>query len=183
MLTSLEEKDSQIYGITYHVSGRDKILKALEALGIREVVLGGYSSMLMDFYPASNEWCSRKPSCKVVLYIALPSNELYCGDERESEFDIAKCVSQCEGICGPNSEYVLKLAEFTRRNFPDVSEPHLYEIERHLRVLINQKTSKHVQKTQSSPKNISICSEQEDTNGLRTQIESLRSAKVKVATA
>jgi len=132
VLTSIEDTNGTIYGVTYHVSGRDRIQKALEALGLREVVLGGYSTMMMDFYPATNDYSSREPSCKVVLYIAVASNDLYCGDLNESELEIAKRVSTCTGFCGPNSEYIFKVAKFMMEEFPDIEEPHLYKITFHL---------------------------------------------------
>ncbi|XP_075245376.1 glutathione-specific gamma-glutamylcyclotransferase 1-like isoform X2 [Convolutriloba macropyga] len=138
VLTSIEDEDGKIYGITYHVTGRDRILRALEALGLREVVLGGYTSMMMDFYPATNEYSSREPSCQVVLYIALPSNELYCGDLNESEFEIAKRVAMTSGFCGPNSDYIFKLADFMKEKFPDIEEPHLYEIDFYLAQFVRE---------------------------------------------
>ena len=93
--------------------------------------------MLIDFFPASDSCISPQPSCKAVLYVALPHNELYGGYKPEEE--IARQVSNCAGVSGRNSEYILKLAEFMRLHFPSVQEEHLYKIEYWVKVFDAQK--------------------------------------------
>ena len=39
----------------------------------------------------------------------------------------------CSGATGHNVEYVLRLADWFRLNFPDVMDDHLFTIETHIR--------------------------------------------------
>ena len=136
-MTAIEDEDSIIHGVAYHVTGDERKKKALESLGIRENLLGGYNTMLIDFYPATNTYTSPIPSCKAVLYVALPQNVLYAGPQPEEE--IARIVSNCAGVSGPNSEYILKLTKFMKIYFPSAQEDHLYKIESWVKYYDTQK--------------------------------------------
>lgn len=63
-----------------------------------------------------------------IVYIATHENEAYLGPATER--NIARQIASARGPSGPNSEYLLGLAEALRElGKPD---PHVFEIERHL---------------------------------------------------
>lgn len=67
-------------------------------------------------------------SAEGIVYIATHENEAYLGPA--SEHDIARQIAGARGPSGPNSEYLLELAQALRElGKPD---PHVFEIERHL---------------------------------------------------
>ena len=67
-------------------------------------------------------------SIEGIVYIATHENAAYLGPA--SELDIARQIACAHGPSGPNSEYLLKLAQALRElGKPDA---HVFEIERHL---------------------------------------------------
>ncbi|PAU82189.1 gamma-glutamylcyclotransferase [Halovibrio salipaludis] len=68
-----------------------------------------------------------------LVYIATEDNAAWLGPA--SEAAIARHVAASEGPSGPNSEYVLELAEALRAM--GVDDPHVYAIERHLRAVLD----------------------------------------------
>ncbi|CAG2123046.1 unnamed protein product, partial [Medioppia subpectinata] len=89
----------------------------------RESSLGGYSTVITQFYPRD----PRDDPFPVLVYIALPCNQLFMGS---ASLDvIAKDIALSAGICGPNVEYLAKLTAFMRIHLPDESDDHLYRLE------------------------------------------------------
>ena len=70
-------------------------------------------------------------SAEGIVYIATHDNAAYLGPA--SERDIARQIAGASGPSGPNSEYLLRLAQALRElGKPDA---HVFEIERHLAAL------------------------------------------------
>jgi cation transport regulator ChaC len=67
-------------------------------------------------------------SAEGLVYIATHENAAYLGPA--SERDIALQIASARGPSGPNSEYLLELAKALRAL--GKSDPHVFEIERHL---------------------------------------------------
>lgn len=102
--------------------------EVLTALDIREK--GGYEQRWVQCHHP--ERADEVVSPAALCYIALPSNEEYAGPA--SEEAIAHHVSTCHGPSGPNSEYVIKLAECLR--LLRVNDDHVYAIEAALKAIM-----------------------------------------------
>ncbi|RWS17783.1 Cation transport regulator-like protein 1 [Dinothrombium tinctorium] len=89
----------------------------------RESALGGYATKITTFYPRD----PKEEPFAVLVYIALPSNSLYLGADSPSK--MAKDIAESWGTCGPNVEYLAKLAAFMRLNVPNVCDDHLFTLE------------------------------------------------------
>lgn len=110
------------WGVAYKVE-KSQIEQSLQYLNMREVVLGGYITEMVEFIPKEED---QGPHLALV-YIATSSNPIYLGPA--SEADIAAQIAACSGKAGPNIEYLLRLAEFMRLSCPQVEDQHLFTIE------------------------------------------------------
>lgn len=96
---------------------------SLKYLNIREVVLGGYITKMVEF-------CTREENEKPLLalvYIATSDNPVYLGPASPGE--IGAQIASCRGQTGHNIEYLLRLTEFMRLYCPEVEDEHLFSIE------------------------------------------------------
>ncbi len=66
-----------------------------------------------------------------LIYIATPDNEAFLGPATEA--DIARQIAEAKGPSGPNSAYLLELAQALRELGED--DPHVFAIEQHLLAL------------------------------------------------
>ncbi len=69
-----------------------------------------------------------------VVYIAAVDNEAWLGDAPLNE--MAEQIAQAQGPSGPNSEYVIELAEGLRRM--KIEDQHVYDLERELRAVLGR---------------------------------------------
>ena len=98
---------------------------------------GGYTLHDVQFYPKDTKIIK----FPVYVYIATESNEEFLGDAPMT--DIAKQIATSHGPSGPNSEYLLNLAETVREM--GVEDEHLFELEKRVsEELINNKFLKSV---------------------------------------
>lgn len=97
--------------------------ESLQYLNIREVMLGGYITEIVEFIPKEK---SHSPLLALV-YIATSDNPIYLGPA--SDMEIADQISTCRGKTGHNIEYLLRLADFMRLCCPGVEDDHLFSIE------------------------------------------------------
>jgi cation transport regulator ChaC len=67
-------------------------------------------------------------SVEGLVYIATHENAAYLGPA--TEYEIARQIASAQGPSGPNSEYLLELAQALRELGMD--DPHVFEIEKHL---------------------------------------------------
>lgn len=121
-----------VWGAAYHLCGSNQIKLALDHLGLRECLLGGYAIRSLVFTerisPSSNDLPRKFP---VLTFIAMPSNSLYLGPVDLDS--LARQVIGCEGSCGTNIEYVFRIAEFIHTNIPEEKDEHLFVLERKIR--------------------------------------------------
>jgi cation transport regulator ChaC len=82
----------------------------------------GYLRLVTDIHFADGS------SVEGLVYIATHENAAYLGPASERE--IARQIAKSRGPSGPNSEYLLELAKALRQL--GKSDPHVFEIERHL---------------------------------------------------
>ncbi len=116
VLTLIEAPGSRCAGMAYQVTPA-----TFEHLDHREK--NGY---LRVFTPL--HWLSEAGETQGVLYLASADNEAYLGPDTEAA--IAAHIARSHGPSGPNSEYVLQLAQALR----DMNEQdeHVFAIEREL---------------------------------------------------
>jgi len=117
--TLVEEREAVTHGMAMELKGEE----ALDYLNNREMTLGGYIQRISTFYPTS---CSIPPF-PVLVFIATPQSKHWLGPS--SHRSIAKQVVGSTGPSGHNVEYVLKLAQWLRKTFPEVWDDHLYTLE------------------------------------------------------
>lgn len=110
------------WGVAYEVTG-SQIEDSLQYLNMREVVLGGYITEMVEFIP------KEKPHAPLLalVYIATSDNPIYLGPA--SDVEIASQIAISQGNTGPNIEYLVRLAEFMRLYCPGVEDEHLFSIE------------------------------------------------------
>lgn len=110
--------------MAYEVVGRDYILKALGYLNKRETALGGYTTLVEDFYSRNGELR------KVLIYTATSDNELYLGPCDMAT--MAMEITTANGHAGSNVEYVIRLAEYVRKHIPEDNDVHLFTLEKYI---------------------------------------------------
>ena len=109
-----------VWGAAYELVGKEMIKGALDHLGMRECLLGGYISLMTPFYERS---ATNKPR-SVLVFTATPANSLFLG---AAPLDaLAKQVISCSGPCGHNIQYVTRLANYMTQHIPEEKDPHLF---------------------------------------------------------
>ena len=116
VVTLIERPGASCKGMAYRVSPG-----VFEHLDVREK--NGY---LRFATPMVFDDGSR---CEGLVYIATEDNEAFLGHAPDA--DIARQIAGAHGPSGPNSEYLLRLAESLRTL--GASCPHTFSIENHLR--------------------------------------------------
>ncbi|KAJ8654403.1 hypothetical protein O0I10_009973 [Lichtheimia ornata] len=97
----------------------------------------GYTVHTVDIYSAEDD---QKPAVKdALVYIATTDNEAYVGPAPLEQ--IAKQVYETYGPSGWNAEYLLNLAEALREISPEARDDHLFDLERLVKDLINNKST------------------------------------------
>ncbi|XP_035530114.1 glutathione-specific gamma-glutamylcyclotransferase 1-like isoform X1 [Morone saxatilis] len=122
VVTLVEDQEACTWGVAYEVTD-SQIEESLQYLNMREVVLGGYITEMVEFIPKEK---GQAPLLALV-YIATSDNPIYLGPASDKE--IAAQIAVCRGNTGHNIEYLVRLAEFMRLYFPEVEDEHLFSIE------------------------------------------------------
>ena len=122
VLTLIEAPGARCAGMAYQVTPA-----TFEHLDHREK--NGY---LRVFTPL--HWLSEAGETQGVLYLASADNEAYLGPDTEAA--IAAHIARSHGPSGPNSEYVLELAQALRAM--NEQDEHVFAIERELLRLLKR---------------------------------------------
>lgn len=122
VVTLVEDDDACTWGVAYEVTG-SQIEESLKYLNVREAVLGGYVTKVVDFVPRGEG----QPCHLALVYIATADAANYLGPADDQE--IAAQIAVCKGKAGHNIEYLLRLAQFMRQQCPEVEDHHLFSIE------------------------------------------------------
>ncbi|KAL7380961.1 hypothetical protein ABVT39_026522 [Epinephelus coioides] len=120
--TLVEDQEACTWGVAYEVSD-SQIEESLQYLNMREVVLGGYTTEMVEFIPKEKG----QGAMLALVYIATSDNPTYLGPASDKE--IAAQIAICRGNTGHNIEYLVRLAEFMRLCCPEVEDEHLFSIE------------------------------------------------------
>lgn len=133
--TLIDDEKGVTWGCAYKIVGD----AALEYLKERECTLGGYATRYTKFYPRVARENSEitGEAFPALLYIATPTNMHWKGEESLSH--IAKEIVESSGPSGHNVEYLVKLAIFMREEIPNVHDEHLFELERLVREILDEK--------------------------------------------
>lgn len=106
----------------------------------RETSLGGYTTLVMDFYIQGVA-----EAIKVLVYVALPSNPQYLGPAPLDQ--IASEIVVAEGCNGHNVEYVAKLSAFMKLHVPGHQEDHhLQSLVIYVKTLLHEMNAPHMLK-------------------------------------
>lgn len=112
----------------FTIKGASDIEDAKQKLDTRETVLGGYISIQTTFY---DEYGVQS---EVTVFTATPDNDLYVGQICDHPHDDVEHISTqvvgAQGRAGTNAEYVIKLANYVRRHFPNEDDEHLFLLEK-----------------------------------------------------
>ena len=109
-----------MWGAAYELVGSEMIHEALDHLGVRECLLGGYITLMAPFQARDEN----QISFPVLLFTATEDNSLFMGPE--SLEDIARQISGCRGPCGHNIEYVTRLEHYMKEHIPEEKDEHLF---------------------------------------------------------
>lgn len=169
-------EQGRVWGVAYQLKGPQMIAAALNHLGIRECQDGSYTALMLNFNQTSSssstssstssssgcldddggleersadpteETEEEERSFRVLAFTAAPDNVLYLGPIETDR--LADVVVSCRGVCGHNVEYVVRLAEFVRRNLPDAAAAdddddrhHLFDLEDRIRRKLEERGS------------------------------------------
>ncbi|XP_042357015.1 glutathione-specific gamma-glutamylcyclotransferase 1-like [Plectropomus leopardus] len=120
--TLVEDKEACTWGVAYEVAD-SQIEESLQYLNMRETVLGGYITEVVEFIPKEKG----QSAVLALVYIATSDNPSYLGPATEME--IAAQIAICRGNAGHNTEYLVRLADFMRLHCPEGQDEHLFSIE------------------------------------------------------
>ncbi|XP_067099234.1 glutathione-specific gamma-glutamylcyclotransferase 1-like [Osmerus mordax] len=122
VVTLVEDNDACTWGVAYEVTD-SQVEEGLQYLHVREAVLGGYVTKMVEFSPREKG----QGKILALVYLATSDNPIYLGPATPSE--IAAQIATSRGNTGHNIEYLLRLAEFMRLCCPEVEDDHLFSIE------------------------------------------------------
>ncbi|KAM9356122.1 glutathione-specific gamma-glutamylcyclotransferase 1-like [Pholidichthys leucotaenia] len=122
VVTLIADQEASTWGVAYEVTD-SQTEACLQYLNMREVVLGSYSTQMVEFFPKD----SGQGPLLALVYIATPDNPTYLGPASDKE--IAAQIAICSGSTGHNAEYLICLAEFMRLYCPEVDDEHLFSIQ------------------------------------------------------
>lgn len=111
------------WGVAYEVCGASQALRAFDHLNMRECTLGGYDTNFVDFHASDKKQLTS--SVRVIVYIATDDNPLYMGPASIQQMALE--ISNAEGRCGHNVEYLLKLTRFFHEQC--LHDQHLFDLE------------------------------------------------------
>lgn len=105
---------------------KDTVLRHLD---YREI--NGYDRLTTEFHivDENNQSLGTK---NVLVYVATEENPSFAG-ETDSLEKIADQICSCAGKSGRNTDYVFNLADAMRQLYPNIDDPHLFELEKILK--------------------------------------------------
>lgn len=99
-------------------------------LNHREKCLGGYEIVRIpvNVNATHDNIHGNQQVLTARVYYATPENDLFLGAPICIN-NMAKDIATTRGICGFNSEYLLRVSDFMRAQVPHVDEPHLFKLD------------------------------------------------------
>lgn len=141
------------WGVAYEIRGKQHVQHALDHLFVRENSKGDYDTILAPFHPrhiskpdssdgddddsasdSENDVTMTLEPFSVMSFTATAASQFYMG---EADVRVmAQQVVSAHGKAGPNTEYVLRTAEYVRRHIPEDRDSHLFELEKEVRDIL-----------------------------------------------
>ena len=106
--------------MAFRLEGKKQISEAFKHLYYREIENGYQYEMVTVNLENGRQ-------IQAITVIARSQNEYYLGPQTPEK--MAYEIATASGMAGPNSEYLLKLANWNRKLFPNFNDQHLYELE------------------------------------------------------
>lgn len=131
-LIPTEEEDCRVYGIAYKIANHQR-REVIEHLDFREK--NGYERHIVQFHadPNGNIGADSTPHTRnIIIYVATKENTSYAGHKNDMN-DIASQIFEAHGPSGSNCEYVYRLADAMRQQFPQQHDEHLFGLEKLLK--------------------------------------------------
>lgn len=125
VVTLLPEAETHCWGVAFRLNG-DEAQKVLDALDQREQ--GGYERYWEPFQ------CRDGRVVQVLVYVAATDNPHYLGPAALPV--MARQIVNAHGESGPNTEYLLRLAESLRHM--NLHDDHVFDLERAVQNLLPQ---------------------------------------------
>lgn len=129
VVTLLPDESAITWGVAFRIEG-DEAERVLPQLDHREK--GGYERHRAPVFRGDPESAPVTAVDEALVYVATENNPNYLGPATPRA--IARQVCDAEGPSGPNTEYVLRLAE-SLRHF-DVRDPHVFAVDAALREML-----------------------------------------------
>lgn len=131
VVTLLPGESAVTWGIAFRVEG-EQADRIIESLDHREK--GGYEQHRVPVYDDDPGGGEMIVVDQALMYVATEENPHYLGPASPEE--IAAQVRYACGPSGPNTEYVLRLADSLRKL--EVDDPHVFAVARELRKFIDE---------------------------------------------
>ena len=125
VVTLLPDDSAATWGMAFKIEG-DEASRVLAKLDHREK--GGYERHRVAVYSGA----SQVAVDEALVYVATEDNPNFLGPASPTE--IARQVCHACGPSGPNTEYVLRLAESLRQF--DVDDEHVFAVDKALRTIL-----------------------------------------------
>jgi len=123
--TLIPKENKKTFGKAFILKSKEQIANAMEHLVMREISLGGYCLGFTDFFAKDGAASAPVPA---LVFSATTDNEFYLGPEKMRK--MAKTVADSRGPSGHNIEYLVKLCDFMRAEWPTVTDNHLFDLEK-----------------------------------------------------
>ncbi|XP_064602493.1 glutathione-specific gamma-glutamylcyclotransferase 1-like [Liolophura sinensis] len=136
--TLVPDSTTILWGVAYELKGKEQIQAGMENLTNREMRLGGYTTYVIDFYRRE----SHEYPIPTVVYTATPDSHLWMGPHNSLD-QMALQIVTSHGTAGANSDYVTKLADFTRKYIPEETDEHLFLLDKKIRTLLATRHNVH----------------------------------------
>ena len=129
VVTLLPEESAATWGVAFRIEGQeaDRVLARLDH---REK--GGYERHHVRVFDCGHSGEVIPVVDRALMYVATQHNRNYLGPATPAE--IAQQVRDARGPSGPNTEYVMRLADSLRQF--DVDDPHVFAVDDELRKLL-----------------------------------------------
>ncbi|XP_071453031.1 putative glutathione-specific gamma-glutamylcyclotransferase 2 [Hetaerina americana] len=141
-LLPTDDPEARVWGVAYKINECD-VDTVSKNLDYREK--DGYVKVTITFFPVMCLDLSESDQCLTAQPQELPKPfqmSVYIGNENNCFFAgeapisvIAEQILEAEGPSGTNREYLYRLAEVTRKLFPQCKDDHLFQLEAAVKAL------------------------------------------------
>lgn len=133
-LLPTDDAECRVYGIAYKIADHQR-REVIEHLDFREK--NGYERRIVTFYPDADTNAETpngdlQQTRNLIIYVATHENNSYAGHQNDMN-DIANQIFDAHGPSGSNREYLYRLADAMRQQFPHQNDEHLFDLEKLLK--------------------------------------------------